>query len=71
MEHTGFVVYNTFLKGYLNHDMCFSEKLAFAKIQSDECKCRTDIAILAKLYKDVPSFDEVNMEIRKVEVTIK
>ena len=70
MKNTGFVVYNTFLNGYLTHDKCFTENIALAKINPDKGQCRSDMSIVSNTYKEVPSFDSVNMIIKEVVVTL-
>lgn len=70
MENTGFVVYNTYLEGYLNHDMHFTKKIASAKINTDEALCKTDIAIISSKYEDVSSYNTENMVIKQVSVTL-
>lgn len=70
MENTGYVIYNTFLKGYYNED-CFTEKLILATIFTDEAKCRTTIVKLETLYKEVPAYEASNMVIKPVVITIQ
>lgn len=70
MENTGYVIYNTFIKGYFNEDS-FTEKLVLATIFTDEGKCRTAIAKCASLYKEVPAYEASNMVIKPVVITVQ
>jgi hypothetical protein len=70
MDNTGYVLYNSSLKGFLNSDGYFTSDLIEAKILSDEAKCRTEIKRIARAYKNVPDYSEENLQPQKVSVQL-
>lgn len=69
-DNQGFVIYNTFLKGYFSNDEHFVSKLSGAKIFTDDGTCKWKMKKISTMYKEVESFDEKNLEIKKVSVQI-
>lgn len=70
-DNQGYVIYNSFLKGYYSSEGdYFVKKISGAKIFQDEGVCKWQMKKISTMYKEVESFDEKNMEMKKVTVQI-
>jgi len=69
-NNTGYTIFNSYLKGFLDKDDLFSSNLSIAKIFDNEMQCKTQITRVSKQYKEVEAYNENNMEIKKVSIAI-